>query len=433
LYEEFTLNSNALKLFREACGADEPLVLEIAGPGLPEATRSYFDVPYAVVGRHRGCDPRLEDSQVRTRHYYLQTIGGRVFALDLSSSSGLGRWLAPSDLLAVGTCSLRLVSAGNPASEPIEQWNPMESGSAGRTFLPAVSLEFLSYPQSRQWAVNRVLTLVGGQLPCKVRLDSRSVSPVHCALLLTRQGLWIVNLLGRNGIAVNGRPVRWALLQDGARLQIGRFPIRVSYEKISCPKTYSSDPDVLELDEHPYAPEPLSVATRVNCQAPICSQGPDLPTLLPSPLSHALAAISECLQQQMLAQFQQSMVMMAQMLTSMHRDQLNLLNEALNRVRGMDRQIQDLRNKLCESTVASESSLNNGPVESKSRPTNEDDFASLPEMKSLSTECPVSPAQSPEAKADPPDYHTWLNRRMQALHKERQSLLQKIMSAVVGE
>src|SRR5262245_24351539 len=105
--------------------------IQIARPGLPEPIRRYLDVPFALVGRHQGCNPCLEDSQVRTRHYYLQTIAGRVFALDLSSGSGLGRWLAPSDLLQIGSYSLRLVAAGKPMPEKSEQWNPLDSGTAG--------------------------------------------------------------------------------------------------------------------------------------------------------------------------------------------------------------------------------------------------------------------------------------------------------------
>jgi pSer/pThr/pTyr-binding forkhead associated (FHA) protein len=427
------LNSYASEIFREACGADEALVLEIARPGLTEPIRRCFDVPFAVVGRDRGCDLRLEDSQVRRRHYYLQTIAGRVFALDLSNGSGSGQWLAPSDLLAVGASSLRLVSAGNPVPERIKQWNPMETGSAGRPSLPAVSLEFLGCRQSRQWEVNRALTLVGRQPPCKVRLESRSVSRVHCALLLTPHGLWIVNLLGRNGISVNDQPVRWAHLRDGAQLQIGRFAIRLRYQEISRPEACSSDPDVLELDEHPHAPKPLSLVTRVNGRAPMCSQGPDLPALLPSLLPPTVSVMSDSSQQEMLAQFQQSMVMMARMLSSMHRDQLNILNEALNRILGMDRQIQDLRNQLREPTSATGSSLSTRPMESKSLPPHENDAASSPEMKSLSPDGPVPAAQNPAANAETPDYHTWIHRRMQALRKERQSLLQKIKSVVVGK
>src|SRR5262249_13637324 len=300
-------------------------------------------------------------------------------------------------------------------------------------FLPVVSLEFLTLSQSKQWEVNRALTLVGRKLPCKVRLQSRSVSRVHCALLLTRQGLWVVDLLGRNGICVNGQPVRWALLQDGAWLQIGRFHIRICYQQTIQPIASSSNLGVLELDEDRYAPGPLSVVTRVNGQAPVRSQEPGLLTLLPRPLPPSLAAMPEGLPQQMLAQFQQSMLMMAQMLRSMHRDQLDLLNEALNRICDMDRQIQDLRIQLHEPTDVSGSIETNRPAESESLHANEEDSASLPNLKSASPDCPLPPTDSPAAKVDPADYHTWLNRRMQALHKERQNLLQRIISAVVGK
>ena len=41
--------------------------------------------------------------------------------------------------------------------------------------------------------------------------------------------------------------------------------------------------------------------------------------------------------------------------------------------------------------------------------------------------------ESSSAEVSPAHYHAWFNRRMQALQKERQSPLRKLLSAVVGD
>src|SRR5690606_20505838 len=56
------------------------------------------------------------------------------------------------------------------------------------------------------------------------------ISRVHCSLLLTPVGLWVIDLLGRGGITVNGRKQAVALLQEGDELGVGQYRMRVVYE-----------------------------------------------------------------------------------------------------------------------------------------------------------------------------------------------------------
>ena len=46
------------------------------------------------------------------------------------------------------------------------------------------------------------LTLIGASRQCDVWLKDESVSRVHASLALTPHGLWIVDLLGRDGVRV---------------------------------------------------------------------------------------------------------------------------------------------------------------------------------------------------------------------------------------
>ena len=65
------------------------------------------------------------------------------------------------------------------------------------------------------------MAVLGSSARCKVRLYDPNVSKHHCALLRTPSGLWVIDLLGRDGITVNGESVRFAPL--GGRRRARRW------------------------------------------------------------------------------------------------------------------------------------------------------------------------------------------------------------------
>src|SRR5262249_25813655 len=73
------------------------------------------------------------------------------------------------------------------------------------------------------------ITLAGTSPRCKLRLADTSVSSIHCSLLWQPDGLWVVDLRGKGGTIVRGKPVRCALLHDGDKLRVGRFVLRAHY------------------------------------------------------------------------------------------------------------------------------------------------------------------------------------------------------------
>ena len=81
--------------FAEACGATAPLDLRVdlvGGGVLAEGTVAQ---PFTLVGRDDACDVTLADPDINPRHAWLQVLGGRVYAVDLGSRTGLGelvRW-----------------------------------------------------------------------------------------------------------------------------------------------------------------------------------------------------------------------------------------------------------------------------------------------------------------------------------------------------
>ena len=74
--------------------------------------------------------------------------------------------------------------------------------------------------------MNRVVTLVGRAEACKLHLNGDDIAGYHCGLVLTPQGLWVVDLLSREGTYINGMPVRCERLREGDELQLGKYALR---------------------------------------------------------------------------------------------------------------------------------------------------------------------------------------------------------------
>src|SRR5262245_14257445 len=195
-------------------------------------------MPFALVGRADACDVTLTDAEVNPRHAWLQVVGGRVLAVDLGSRAGLcwpgqgtgSGWLDVGTPVRIGPFQLRLCSPVSP--RPVHfplGYSPLQSDSTiGRT-RPTATLEFRNGKRAKdRWAVNRLVTLVGRAPDCKIRLSAEDIAGYHCGLVLTPDGLWVVDLSGR-GVVVNGERMRVSPLRHGAELWVGRFLIGLHY------------------------------------------------------------------------------------------------------------------------------------------------------------------------------------------------------------
>ncbi len=233
------VNKYSIDLFLEACGASSPLELELEDPHRQLAERRLVYQPFAIVGRDPESDIALEHEQISHRHAYLQLIGGRLFVVDLASRSGTfwesgdqsAGWLDRNQSIRIGPVSLRLLVGGKRPPDPSEhdadsESNPL-SNETGHG--PSMTLEFVNLAAGRPpWRMNQALAFIGRSPLCRVQLASQTVSKFHAGLVHTAKGTWIVDLLGKDGTYVNGVRVRSARLDDGDRLRIGKFVIRVS-------------------------------------------------------------------------------------------------------------------------------------------------------------------------------------------------------------
>jgi anti-anti-sigma factor len=237
------MSEDLARLLRAATGAAERLQISVVAEGSVAPVHHELNYPFVVVGRGEGCDILLQNPRVSYRHAYLQVIEGRVFCIDLASRNGVFwpdgprkfGWLAPGEPVQIGPYTVRVLgdeARDQSLAESLANLNPLERyrGQAGP--MPTVDLEFryeTSGPPT--WPVNRLLTLIGRSPVCKLRFDTPKVSGVHCALLLTRLGLWAIDLMGRGGTRVDGQPIRALPLESGNEISFGEFQIAVYYDE----------------------------------------------------------------------------------------------------------------------------------------------------------------------------------------------------------
>lgn len=218
--------------FAEACGATGPLHLRVDLAGGGALAVGTVDQPFTLVGRDESCDVTLNDPDVNPRHVWLQVIGGRVFAVDLGSRTGVlwangtrgSGWFEPGVAARIGPFNLNLCDeAGRPGGST-DGYNPLAADPALKA-KPSAALEFRNGRRAKdRWQVNRLVTLIGRSADCKIHLNADDIAPFHCGLVATTDGLWVVDLSG-HGVVVNGERMRVSPLPHGSELWLGRFLI----------------------------------------------------------------------------------------------------------------------------------------------------------------------------------------------------------------
>ena len=494
--------------FQTASGLAGPLTLEIEGPGLPAAERRSFAQPFALIGRDDRADLMLDHDMVSRRHAYLQAIDGRVFVVDLESRAGTiggdgpleSGWISPGQTLLIGPYSVRLANSATDsdsaeggsggggegagfefsAAASAPPANPLLARSSKTDDLPRISLEFQSRTAGHSvWRMKQVLALVGSSPRCKVRLLDSNVSKLHCALLRTSNGLFVVDLLGRGGIMVNGVPVKSARLDAGDVLGLGQVIVRPYLEGENAKRTGTATspgswegagtgqggkpaPNLPARPTRPWGQAPLP-AVRTGPPAHFTPVRPPegFATDRPPPANElaanepALALLLNhfgSMQQQMLDQFQQSMMMMMQMFGGMHRDQMGLVREELDRLRELTDEMARIKAEMAVRTRKPLTQLAPWPPPGPAAapPPSPAPASPPPQRAAATTNGPVAPPPpftqrparphddapppTPMAPLEPrnPDIHDWLNERLAAITEEQQSRLQKIMGLLKG-
>jgi pSer/pThr/pTyr-binding forkhead associated (FHA) protein len=483
-----------MNLFLKACGADGPLLLNVGGKDW------VFPRPFLVIGRDPRADFVLDHPDVSRRHAYLQLIDGHLFCFDLGSRTGIqwddggttrAGWLDQHRGIRIGPYSIGLSVVGSDAGDegemPVDRPNPLDTHFPDAPVLMETTLESRKGVVKRDGItvhrVSRVLSLVGRSPGCVPYLYDPSVSWLHCSLVRTPLGIWVVDLLGRGGIAINGVNVRFARLADGDELGVGYHLIRA---RLDNPAAFPARRDgmtargtALSLPmgdpgpTTPGFPQPSwpsagphpSATSRVIAQAsrpaplsPFVERVSALAEQVPAEVGVSNASLMTVMnqfgqqQQQMLEQFLQSLLAMFQMTGSVHRGeqesirrelgQLCKLTEDLGAVRA---ELSALRSSLHDrarpgaapaagpalqgdGTLVSPSGRDRDPVAKATAPAG----ARPPSVDPgrLAGVAGDRPADGPEAPQG--DFYDWLSRRMETLQTEQQSRWQNLMNLVMG-
>ncbi len=337
-----------------ACSGRIPVRLLISGPDGSERDYGVPQRPFLMIGRSPQCDVQLDGSDVSHRHAYIQLLGNRICCADLGSRTGVhwhdGKrplsWLGLNEHIAIGQYGLRFdVATGQPAS-PAQEPTPTHRHG------PDVSLRFLNArvntDRSRQWRLRRSITLLGHLPSCHVPLLDASVSRVHASLLRTPLGVWVIDLLGKGGVEVNGERVPFARLANGDELKIGRFRMAVEHTLAGELSAATDELRSLTLN---------TLSFHANSQLTDPPLQPEQPVPRPAEgLSEAfvlsLLNQSASMQQQMAAQQQQMMLLTMQMLSAMQGQHAKLVREELKVIEKLTQEIQEIRATLARQAVA---------------------------------------------------------------------------------
>ncbi|SIO09250.1 FHA domain-containing protein [Singulisphaera sp. GP187] len=333
--EDYAVDRNLMERFSEACGAAGPLLVDVEDDGAVHRARRIVRQPFLICGRHPDADVELQNEQVGRRHCYVQTVGGRLFALDLGSRAGLvvdgtecrAGWLDGLRELRLGPVGLRMRGGdGREHASLPESPSPLSADYAKTHPMPAVTLEVSNggaRPQS--WSMSRVMVLIGRAPTCQLRLHSPLVSEVHCALLRTKSGVWLIDLLSHGGVYVDDMATRIAYLAEGAEIGIGPFTVRIRYD---------AGGDSLVAAE-------LSETSPHFGDLPICEDDADrLASLQPF---EEPASMPDQLRQ---------VLMMSRVVAAMHRDHRDAMDEELRELRGLAEELRGLRDELSSRRVA---------------------------------------------------------------------------------
>lgn len=452
------MNQLSIDRLQEACGATGQLRAGIEWEGKSEVVEKSFFLPCLLAGRDPNTDLALDDAQVSQRHAFFQILGGRLFAVDLRSRTGThwesgsksSGWVEPGEAIRIGPFRLRFSGDGlKGAADAPGDWNPLDSPAPELADLADVTLEFLQGPTRPMiWRVNQALTLIGRCNDCGICLRDQSVSFFHGYLLRTPAGTWVIDLFSRGGILLNGRRVRWGRVDAGDQLQVGNFLLRRRPEG---PVHAARPREAVEEPGAARAEGPgVAHATGDNGSHPETRNGDDgaaagaravvpvgrgldrtgLQEAILTPLVNQFAA----LQGQMIAQFQQSILMMVDRFREMHREQFGLIRQEVDRLHQITEELQTLQAQADKQPPAAAAAP---PAPPCPAPANQPAAApAIPEPAAdplVSSKLP--PLQLPQPQADPNDgaVHIWLYDRITQLQRERQSTLKKIINFLAGK
>lgn len=327
------MSNSLLDHFSRAAGLVGPLELLVTPTDGGRPGRYQLAQPFALIGRAGGNDVALDHPSVSRRHAYLQAVGGRLLCLDLGSRTGVrwadgprrAGWLAPGDVVTVGSYEVRLAAGpAGPEGPPAADQDPLEARPADTTQLSDLALEIdPGTGRPTVWPMAQWFALAGRGGACLIRAADEGLLPHHCAFIKTAADLWLVDLSIDGRTRVNGDVARAARLKDGDLVRAG----------------------------------PVSVVVRAGFRAPPPAPGTDGVVALPPapvvaawPADAAAAAVAPL--HDMMRQFQECLVVMARMFAGLQQEQSALARDQLAELQRAAQDLRDTREALTAAPFA---------------------------------------------------------------------------------
>ncbi len=492
------------RIFLDACGLSSALTLECDDPGLPAASSICHEhgLPFVIVGRDPRSDFHLNDPLISRRHAYLQVIAGRIFCIDLESRSRIRwegadhpatkRWLEQDQFIWLGRYRLRWRGRLGKSAQDAEIVDPLSShpfDQAAADHLPAAEIELpIRIGETlSSWKISPRLSLIGRSAECQLVLTDDSVSTYHASLVRTPLGIWVVDMLSRQGVWVNGTRVRWAWLDDGDTLRVGRFAFVLRYRSV-CDQISRQD---VPLDAgaifSPYPaaapagspgmsmelvkslPRRSSQLSRSRTEfvpysavvAPrsVASLRGDEWNPVPTAAAGPIAIWNQHIQ--FLEMLHSEMILMVRMFMTMHQEHVGAVRAELDRVQQLTGELEVLRAKLGESSSAKQVDATAGSERDRRETEPYRSVKAAKEVRSLGSTSanqrerrerrkPPDPAANsgiesvPSARrthsaprgegqsspVDTAEFHAQITRRIAELQGERQGYWRKILSVI---
>src|SRR5262245_40879502 len=201
---------------------DEQIVVTIDGPrGRRKLT---VPRPFARVGTHPKSEVVLGEG-AGERAYYLHATSGGIYALrlDMEGRGDLddcGRWLSRSEAITLGPYRLTARPRSRVSTPPAVP-SLITIGSADIP-LPVLDIFCRDEFEDKRRLQSR-LVIVGRHPRCTLKLRSRKVSMLHCALFWDQRRLWCIDLFSSNGTLLNGKRIDCSEVQMHDRLTVGEF------------------------------------------------------------------------------------------------------------------------------------------------------------------------------------------------------------------
>jgi pSer/pThr/pTyr-binding forkhead associated (FHA) protein len=427
---------------------DGEFTLRLREPGSERVLR--IRRPFALLGRIAGSDVRIEDRAVSARHVYLHLDRRGVFGVDLATRTGTrfgaaghsSGWLHPGQAFEVAGRRIELLEVrldGAASSAPLPNPGPADPlADAGTASLVAVTLHAM-HARHVPRALGSELVFVGRGTSCGVRVEGATASRVHCVLVRTTSAAFVVDLIGR-GTWLNGRLVTGAAaLGEGDTLAIGsaQFGVRIApASETSLAVRTMSQHQLPELTSP--AGWPATFGDGSGLPAGLSPGGmppaslflggiPAPPNSLPAEAQNAAlawmmgalqAGQTEALRRQ--GEFHLALTRLVQ---QMQRDHANLLNEHLDRMERIDRELADLRGEIYRRFGSAEAATAAASLQDTSAtPSPEADVP--PHLR-------IAPVPKP-ADTDPAATATWLITRVNLLEEEQRSTWKDMVSRLTG-